>query len=143
MLSPAEKSLKDPPKNVKEAIDWLALVGEYGKNGLGGQSWNGTGKPEKLETALTKLPGFDETAYYNRRFRSDSLSYYIYRYAQALNSGFLGYNDQNSEKPSGESYTSAYSGVGWIDDEASQYAKIFFVSCVLSLLFYHICILDV
>ncbi|GIX61474.1 variant erythrocyte surface antigen-1 family protein [Babesia caballi] len=42
-----KKSVTEPPTNLKETIDWLALVG--GDKAWGG---DGTGKPEKLEDAL-------------------------------------------------------------------------------------------
>ncbi|GIX61871.1 variant erythrocyte surface antigen-1 family protein [Babesia caballi] len=119
------KPLKDPPTTLKEAIDWLVLVG-------GDKAWEGTGEPEKLEEALKKLPGFDNTASSNRHFTRDKLSHIIYIYSQALDSAFLGYNGQNGIVLSGESYKSAYSGASWIDDNASEYAKIFlFLACLV------------
>ncbi|GIX61392.1 variant erythrocyte surface antigen-1 family protein [Babesia caballi] len=123
-MSDGKKPLTDPPKNLKEAIDWLALV----RGGYGGSRSGGPGKPEKLEAALMQLPGF--APIYKPKFLGDSLSYYIYRYAQGLGSGFLGYNG-NAIVATNGTYTSAYSGASWSDNSAFEYAKIFlFLVCL-------------
>ncbi|GIX61326.1 variant erythrocyte surface antigen-1 family protein [Babesia caballi] len=118
------KPLTDPPKDVKEAIDWLALVG----GGYGG-SGCGSGKHKELAAALRMLPGF--APIYNPIFPNDWLSEIIYVFALALDSAFLEYNGRNSDTSSGGTYTSAYSVAGWTDDKASEYAKIFLFLAVL------------
>ncbi|GIX63402.1 extracellular matrix-binding ebh [Babesia caballi] len=128
------KPLKDPPTTLKEAIDWLVLVG----GGFGGKGCGDTGEHDKLEAALKKLPGFYNTAFYNQDFKGDSLSDYIDRYAQALSSGFLGYNGWNSSEFTGNGligidgeYKSTYHNAKW-EDNASEYAKIFlFLACLV------------
>ncbi|GIX61348.1 variant erythrocyte surface antigen-1 family protein [Babesia caballi] len=131
-----EKSLTQAPKDLKESIDWLALV----RRGYEGSKSGGSGKPDKLEEALKQLEGFKEV---KTKVSGDSLSHYIYGLAQALSSGFLGYNGLNGESSSGdgivlrgESYTSAYHDRNWEQDDASTYAKIFL--CLAPLTYYFI-----
>ncbi|GIX61894.1 variant erythrocyte surface antigen-1 family protein [Babesia caballi] len=126
-----EKPLNQPPTNLKEALDWLALVGG-GWGGRRDKGWEGEGKHKELKKALKQLDGFDDTAFYNHDLGDGGLSEIIKRYAQALGSGFLGYNGWNSETVSRGSYTSAYSGASWSDNNAFEYAKIFlFLACLV------------
>ncbi|GIX62474.1 variant erythrocyte surface antigen-1 family protein [Babesia caballi] len=131
--------LTTPPTNVKEAIDWLALVG----GGWGGKSWEGTGKPEKLAKALKKLNHFkDFTACCKMHVTRDSLSDIIYIFAQGLGYGFLGYNGHNSSKLNGKGivtsdveYQSAYRNCNWSSDGEPDYAKTFLFLAPLAFYF--------
>ncbi|GIX64812.1 variant erythrocyte surface antigen-1 family protein [Babesia caballi] len=126
-----QKSLTTPPNNLKEAIDWLALVGGYGRSGLDISAY------QKLSTALQALPGFNVTlnSIFSKVMSPDS---FVKQVTENLGSGFLGYDGQNSETFNGSgivasngTYHSAYSGAGWIDNSASEYAKIFLVLALL------------
>ncbi|GIX64264.1 variant erythrocyte surface antigen-1 family protein [Babesia caballi] len=86
-MSAGQKSLTEPPKNLKEAIDWVALVGGYGKTG-----WNGLGKDAELETALKNLKGF--TTATNDLLGRSSLSGLVNGLTKRLGAGFLGYAAQ-------------------------------------------------
>ncbi|GIX61394.1 variant erythrocyte surface antigen-1 family protein [Babesia caballi] len=124
-MSAGPKELTDPPTNLKEAVDWLALVGSDK-----GWGWQGKRMYEDLEEALKQLPGFDKTAYYNKRFNTDRLSNYISRSAQALSTGFLGYTSPNSGTPSGSGivkngYRSSYHNASWVQSDEHIYANIF------------------
>ncbi|GIX65008.1 uncharacterized protein BcabD6B2_44430 [Babesia caballi] len=101
------KSLTDPPTNLKEAVDWLALVG----GGFGG---SGTGKHSELETALKQLDGFDHT--FTSNVFSVSLSGLIYALAKGLGYGFLGYQGSTSFGSNGIAnsyYQSTYKDASW------------------------------
>ncbi|GIX66145.1 variant erythrocyte surface antigen-1, beta subunit [Babesia caballi] len=133
-MSAGPKELTDPPTNLKEAIDWLVLVGR----GFGGniaKGWS-SGKHKELETALNDFKDF--TASYNRRFKYGSLSEIICIFAQGLGYGFLGYNGRNSETVSGsgiiasnKNYKSTYRACNWSSDYEPDYAKIFLFLAIL------------
>ncbi|GIX65229.1 variant erythrocyte surface antigen-1 family protein [Babesia caballi] len=125
-------SLTETPTNLKEAIDWLALVGR----GFGGnidKGWLGEGKQDELAKALKQLDGFkDFTACCDRHFTRGSLSDVIYIFAQGLGSGFLGYNGRNSDTSSGETYKSSYHACHWDQNDEPTYARIFlFLACLV------------
>ncbi|GIX62778.1 variant erythrocyte surface antigen-1 family protein [Babesia caballi] len=132
-VSAGPKELTQPPKNVKEAIDWLASIEGYGVS-----SWSSWEKSEELEKALEKLNGFDTTAFRNHEFGGVTLSEIIRIFARGLGSGFLGYDGMNRGeftvnglmRKDGE-YKSAYHDRNWEQDE-HIYAKTFlFLVCLV------------
>ncbi|GIX62507.1 uncharacterized protein BcabD6B2_19420 [Babesia caballi] len=121
------KLLKDPPTTLKEAIDWLALVGDaYGPN-----NWSAKGKYDELERALKGLHGFE--AYTNGKFgKSYDFGGHIKRVAERLGSKFLGYSGQGVQSfngsgivPSNGSYVSTYRDAEWQEQDKSEYVSIF------------------
>ncbi|GIX61540.1 variant erythrocyte surface antigen-1 family protein [Babesia caballi] len=127
--------LTDWPEDLKDVIDWLALVG----GGFGGKSWDVSGKPEKLETALMQLDGFDTTAFPNHEFGGLTLSEIIRIFARGLGSGFLGYDGVNRGELNGKGildspghYKSTYHDAKWEDNDEHIYAKTFlFLACLV------------
>ncbi|GIX61996.1 uncharacterized protein BcabD6B2_14310 [Babesia caballi] len=121
-----KKSLTDPPTNLKEAIDWLALVG----GGFGG---SGTGKRSELEKALDQLPGFAEVK--TKVFgASKSPQGAILKLANGLGYGFLGYANQGGSFFSGEGiidqskgYKSAYAEAQWPSESDQQTCALIFL----------------
>ncbi|GIX64727.1 variant erythrocyte surface antigen-1 family protein [Babesia caballi] len=122
------KSLATPPNNLKEAIDWLALVG----GGFGG---NGLGKYEDLEKALTKLPGFDgvkTTVFGNKSVQSS-----IKDLANGLGYGFLGYVGTTSIGWNGvvrtANYNSTYKDASWPEAPTElQKCALIFLGCAVA-----------
>ncbi|GIX65486.1 variant erythrocyte surface antigen-1 family protein [Babesia caballi] len=118
------KSLTDPPKNLKEAIDWLALVG----GGYGGSAFGGLGKHTELEKALKQLEGF--TTATDKVSGLSHFSGLILNLGHGLGRGFLGY-DSNVSFGSGGivkkdgAYQSTYKDADWEHNDDTNYAKIF------------------
>ncbi|GIX61255.1 variant erythrocyte surface antigen-1 family protein [Babesia caballi] len=115
----SHRSLTTPPTNLKDAIDWLALVG----GGFGKNDWGGSGKPDKLEAALDQLPGFDEIK--SKVFGEKLPQGAIKALADGLGYGFLGYEGSESFGSSGivdskKQYKSAYGNAQWPEDEPSK-----------------------
>ncbi|GIX64581.1 variant erythrocyte surface antigen-1 family protein [Babesia caballi] len=123
----ADDLLKTPPSNLKEAIDWLALVG----GGFGGRGCGDFGMSDKLEEALKKLNGFDNIA--QTKLSLSNYSGLINALAKGLGRGFLGYDGQNSTnfngsgivKKVGSKYQSSYHNANWEHNNDTTYAKIF------------------
>ncbi|GIX64863.1 variant erythrocyte surface antigen-1 family protein [Babesia caballi] len=105
----SDRSLTDPPKNLKEAIDWLALVGDaYGPNNW---IW---GKYVELERALKGLPNYNEAT--ESKFGVASPQGLIRFLAQYLGFGFLGYSAQAID---------TFGGSGIIDAGSGGYASTY------------------
>ncbi|GIX66236.1 variant erythrocyte surface antigen-1 family protein [Babesia caballi] len=124
MVSPAEKSLKDPPTTLKEALDWLALVG----GGFGGNGCGGSGKYEDLEKALKSLDGFDNT--FSSNFPGINLGGLIRALANGIGPGFLGYYSNthfNNEGIAQSRYQSTYKDASWpvSNDDPKECAMVF------------------
>ncbi|GIX62315.1 reverse-transcriptase domain containing protein,putative [Babesia caballi] len=115
-----------------EAIDWLALVG----GGFGG---SGTGKYSELETALTKLPGFDGVK--TKVFNQIKPQGVILKLAKGLGREFMGYDSQGGGfnfngkgiiLNGRENYTSKYQGATWDgSDNNGEMARIFLGAVVI------------
>ncbi|GIX63099.1 variant erythrocyte surface antigen-1 family protein [Babesia caballi] len=137
-------SLTDPPTNLKEAIDWLALVG----GGFGGSGCGNTGMYGELANEFEKLPDFNVAkGKVLGRFHPSS---FIKNVADKLGKGFLGYEAQGVYAfnvkgivKNGEQYQSSYHNANWEQSNASTYAKIFSVPFMLSFLLCHLPLLDV
>ncbi|GIX61410.1 variant erythrocyte surface antigen-1 family protein [Babesia caballi] len=126
-----KEKLTEPPEDLKEAIDWLALVGGYGRNGLVFTNYS------KLSGALMTLPKFKET--FSSKFNGiSSPESFVKRVTENLGSGFLGYDGQSSTDFNGNGvvcksgkYQSAYHDCNWVQKDESTYAKIFlFLACL-------------
>ncbi|GIX62992.1 variant erythrocyte surface antigen-1 family protein [Babesia caballi] len=124
-----QKKLTEPPKDLKEAIDWLALVG----GGFGG---DGLGKHDALVKALEKLPVFDGVK--TTVFGDKSVQSAIRDLANGLGYGFLGYNGSLSVGGSGiaqSDYQSTYKEATWDDsDQDKDIPQIFL--CAASMVFW-------
>ncbi|GIX66085.1 extracellular matrix-binding ebh [Babesia caballi] len=125
-MTDGKKSLTEPPTNLKEAIDWLALVG----GGYGGRGCGHTGMYDELGKALDSLKDFNVPE--QKALKNVDIGGSIYRLAQRLASGFLGYGGQGVQSfddkgivQSNGSYTSAYANVEWQDGQKSEYVSIF------------------
>ncbi|GIX64965.1 variant erythrocyte surface antigen-1 family protein [Babesia caballi] len=124
----------NPPTNLKEAIDWLALVG----GGFGG-SGCGWGKHQELEKALEKLPGFRGIK--EKVFGNTHPQGAIKALANGF-AGFLGHSGQGTDGFSGRGivkkgggYESAYDGAQWQEGQESDYALIFLGSAYVTYYF--------
>ncbi|GIX63313.1 variant erythrocyte surface antigen-1 family protein [Babesia caballi] len=133
MTTSHQKSqLTDPPTNLREAIDWLALVGGYGKNG------SGMGIYIELGDALQKLQDFKDstTKTFGKSYHPSS---FIKNLVDKLGKGFLGYEAQGVYAFSGKGivygdpamYKSTYYGASWEQSSVNDYAKIFLFLAVL------------
>ncbi|GIX65693.1 variant erythrocyte surface antigen-1 family protein [Babesia caballi] len=117
------KSLTTPPKDLKEAIDWLALVGGYGRDGLDITNCL------KLSGALMTLPKFKET--FSSKFNGiSSPDSFVKQVTERLGSGFLGYSSQSGTDLNGKGvvcksgkYQSAYHDCNLVQKDESTYAK--------------------
>ncbi|GIX62834.1 ribosome binding protein [Babesia caballi] len=136
-----EKKLTDPPTNLKEAIDWLALVGG-GFGGTSWSSWGNRGKSEELEKVLKQLPGFDgvKTTVFGDMFLQGAIK----NLADGLGKGFLGYQSQGGYSFSGQGiikangeYRSTYENAQWHQDstELQKCALIFLGSAYVTYYF--------
>ncbi|GIX63938.1 variant erythrocyte surface antigen-1 family protein [Babesia caballi] len=130
-----QKSLTEPPKDLKEAIDWLALVG----GGFGTTSL-GTGKYSELGKRLEELQGFNTAA--QNTLPISNYEGIIKKLAEGLGYGFLGYSGQETDNFSGSGivasnggYISTYRYVQWQDDQKSDYALIFLGSAYVTYYF--------
>ncbi|GIX64821.1 uncharacterized protein BcabD6B2_42560 [Babesia caballi] len=127
-----QKSLTEPPKDLKEAIDWLALVG----GGFGGSAFGGSGKPDKLEKALTKLPGFGGVK--TNVFNQIEPQGVILKLANGLGRGFLGYDSNlefgyNGIIQKHRGYNSSYEYCNWAeDDEFTKQCALIFLGCAVT-----------
>ncbi|GIX62162.1 variant erythrocyte surface antigen-1 family protein [Babesia caballi] len=118
-----KNSLKDPATSLKEAIDWI--------------TWNG------LKDSVENLPAFSEafSGNFGKVRHPDS---FIYKLADNLGKGFLGYEAQGTDdfsgdgivKKVGSKYQSAYHGGSWVQGPVNDYAKIFLF--LASLAFYFV-----
>ncbi|GIX66091.1 variant erythrocyte surface antigen-1 family protein [Babesia caballi] len=125
-----QKSLTDPPTNLKDAIDWLALVG----GGFGSKSWDGSRKYIGLDDKIRSIPEWN--AALEKSGVSVALQGLIKKLAETLGYGFLGYEGSESFDhnkgiiKSDNGYTSAYKTAQWEDGEANDYAKVFLCASV-------------
>ncbi|GIX62247.1 variant erythrocyte surface antigen-1 family protein [Babesia caballi] len=128
-----KSSLTEPPKDLKEAIDWLASI-----EGYGGSAFGGLGKHDKLAAALLKLDGFGEVQ--KTVFGDMFLQGAIKNLADGLGKGFLGYLGQGTDGFSGEGiiqqgnhYTSAYrTESGNITENDEALARVFLGAAVIT-----------
>ncbi|GIX62460.1 uncharacterized protein BcabD6B2_18950 [Babesia caballi] len=129
-----KEKLTQPPENLKEAVDWLALAG----GGWGG-SGCGLGKHQELEKALKQLEGFDHT--FTSNFSSLSLSGLIYALANNFGYEFLGHMSQGGGFnfngkgiiQQGNNYTSKYQDAAWNgSDDAKDMARIFLCASAMA-----------
>ncbi|GIX63936.1 variant erythrocyte surface antigen-1 family protein [Babesia caballi] len=132
-----KKSLTTPPTNLKEAIDWLALVG----GGFGGRGWQ-TGKSITLGNALAALKDFSGPK--EKALKNVDIGGSIYRLAQGLGSAFLGYASQGTVFFSDSkgiisntgNYTPTYQANPWNgSDDADKMALIFLGSAYVAYYF--------
>ncbi|GIX63230.1 variant erythrocyte surface antigen-1 family protein [Babesia caballi] len=123
-MTTGKNSLTDPPTNLKEAIDWLALVG----GGFGGNGCGGLGKHDSLVKALEQLPELNGV--FSSNFSRIDLGGLIRALANGLGPGFLGYysnTDINNNGIAQSVYQSTYRNSNWSDsnDDPKECARIF------------------
>ncbi|GIX64930.1 variant erythrocyte surface antigen-1 family protein [Babesia caballi] len=125
-----KNSLTDWPEDLKDTIDWLALVG----GGFGGKSWDGSGKPVDLETALMHLSDFEKSK--DKIFGQCQLQGVILKLANGLGYGFLGYSGNTHIEGSGiaqSGYQSTYKDASWNGvSDSKNMALIFLGSAVVA-----------
>ncbi|GIX65105.1 variant erythrocyte surface antigen-1 family protein [Babesia caballi] len=128
-MSETKNSLKDPPKDLKEAIDWITWVCHYGK---GSKDYR-----MQLKDSVENLPAFSEAKNQalGQNMHPDS---FIYKLADKLGKGLLGYEAQGVYDFSGEGivknggqYQSAYHNCNWNSNEEPDYAKTFLFLAIL------------
>ncbi|GIX62785.1 variant erythrocyte surface antigen-1 family protein [Babesia caballi] len=129
-----KRSLTEAPKNLKEAIDWLASI-----EGYGASSWSGWGKSDELSRALQSLPGLND-AKDKALGNGKSLDGFIKALANGL-AGFLGYGGSLTIDGDGiikkeDGYNSTYENSQWPGgaDEQKQCALIF-LGCALTVFY--------
>ncbi|GIX64271.1 variant erythrocyte surface antigen-1 family protein [Babesia caballi] len=128
-----KKSLTDPPTNLKEAIDWLALVG----GGYGRNDWI-SGKRTELKSALDKLLNWN-TLKSELKINVD-LDGLIKKLADGLGAGFLGYQGSTSfgsngiikQDDYGGRYIPTYKSAEWQVGLENDYAKVFLGAAVMA-----------
>ncbi|GIX61329.1 variant erythrocyte surface antigen-1 family protein [Babesia caballi] len=118
-----KKKLTEPPKDLKEAIDWITWVCGYGQ---GSQDYK-----SQLAAAVTALTNF-KNAFKGMFGTVNDPTGLIKKFADGLGRGFLGYNGQGTDDFSGSGivasngkYKSAYHNCNWSSDAGPDYAKIF------------------
>ncbi|GIX64859.1 uncharacterized protein BcabD6B2_42940 [Babesia caballi] len=134
-------SLKTPPDNLKDAIDWLALVG----GGFGGtinKGWSNSGKQDELGTAFKRNPEFSEAK--KQAFDDKEPEGLIYALADKLGSRFMGHMSQGGgfdftgDKGiilNGRNYTTKYHEATWDgSDDAKNMARIFLCAATIAFL---------
>ncbi|GIX62788.1 uncharacterized protein BcabD6B2_22230 [Babesia caballi] len=117
-----EKSLTQPPTNLKDAIDWIALVGAgYGSTSLD------QGKRTELKSALDKLLSWSSLR--SQLKINVELDGLILKLANGLGPGFLGYNATTTISGSGIAqsgvYQSTYRDAQWFSQDEEKCAMIF------------------
>ncbi|GIX62841.1 variant erythrocyte surface antigen-1 family protein [Babesia caballi] len=124
-----EKKLTDPPTKLKEAIDWLALVG----GGYGRNDWI-SGKRTELKSALDKLLNWNTIqSELSINVEFDGL---INSLGKGL-AGFLGYQGSTSFGSNGiaqSGYQSTYKEANWPSGDANDYAKVFLCAAIITFL---------
>ncbi|GIX61382.1 variant erythrocyte surface antigen-1 family protein [Babesia caballi] len=135
MVSGQKSSLTTPPTNLKEAVDWLALVGDaYGPN-----NWSAKGKYDGLEKALMHLPDFDGVKL--TVFGDKSVQSSINALGKGLGRGFLGYqvqgdyvfSDDGIIKKEGGYYMSTYENADWPQGSTElQQCALIFLGCAVT-----------
>ncbi|GIX61424.1 uncharacterized protein BcabD6B2_08590 [Babesia caballi] len=122
-----KKSFKDPPENLRQAVDYATAVG--GGFGTAILEYNNY---TKVAVALKTLKGFNEIA--RETLKISEYDSIIKDLAQGLGSNFLGYAAQGGTEFSdsgiigaSKGYKSAYEKAEWpsTDPEQKQCAKIF------------------
>ncbi|GIX61463.1 variant erythrocyte surface antigen-1 family protein [Babesia caballi] len=118
-----EKKLTEPPKDLKEAIDWITWVCGYGQGAHDMKT--------KLAAAVNSLTDF-KTAFKGKFGTVEDPTGLIKKFADGLGYGFLGYNGQGTDDFSGSGivasngkYKSAYHNCNWSSDGGPDYAKTF------------------
>ncbi|GIX63400.1 extracellular matrix-binding ebh [Babesia caballi] len=128
-----ENSLTQPPKDLKEAIDWLALVGEYGENG-----WD-ISKRNKLDESIKSDHDWAQA---KQKAGIINIQGVVNNLAKMLGSRFLGYSSQKSNDFTGDegivkdggNYQSSYIHFEWQENHIHDYLKI--TLCAASMMFY-------
>ncbi|GIX62318.1 variant erythrocyte surface antigen-1 family protein [Babesia caballi] len=129
MVSGQKQKLTEWPENLREAIDWLALVG----GGYGGNGCGHTGMYDELGTALKRLPKVPETikATFNKDYELQS---FIKNLADKLGKGFLGYISQGGTEFSDDGiiktdvgYNSTFKEASWPKNGDQQTCALIFL----------------
>ncbi|GIX66232.1 variant erythrocyte surface antigen-1 family protein [Babesia caballi] len=125
--------LTNPPKNLKEAIDWLAAIEGYGVSG-----WDHT-MGDKLDTKTGELPGWSEA---KKESGIINIQGVVKSLGSTLGSRFLGYIGQGVHGFNGNSgiiksdanYQSTYHDFNWEDSRIHDYLKITLCAAAMAFL---------
>ncbi|GIX62729.1 variant erythrocyte surface antigen-1 family protein [Babesia caballi] len=126
------RSFTTPPKELKEAIDWLALVG----GGYGGNAGWTSGKYTELDDKIRSIPEWPLAKQQSKI--NVELEGLIKKLANGLGPGFLGYQGSNSFSGNGivkqqtSGYKSAYANVEWQVGRENDCAKVFLAAAVMA-----------
>ncbi|GIX64790.1 variant erythrocyte surface antigen-1 family protein [Babesia caballi] len=131
-MSPGQKmSLTQPPKDLKEAVDFIAAVGGgFGTRSLRDYNY------KNVSAALKNLKGFNGAA--DETLRLAEYDSIIKELAQGLGFKFLGYEGQNDNTFSGtgiigasKGYISTYAGIDWPSNGDQQTCALIFLGCAV------------
>ncbi|GIX62564.1 uncharacterized protein BcabD6B2_19990 [Babesia caballi] len=134
-VSGQKSSLTDPPTDLKDAIDWLALVG----GGYGGKVENGwsSGKFREFDSKIHDLPGWTEA---KQKSGIDFFQGVIKEVAANRLSQFLGYistqtigGDSGIIKGDGH-YESKYKDFEWKEGQEKDYLKVTLFAAAMAFL---------
>ncbi|GIX65236.1 variant erythrocyte surface antigen-1 family protein [Babesia caballi] len=126
-----EQSLTTPPKDLKEAVDWITWVCQYGK---GSKDYT-----FQLAAALNTLPEFAEAKEKALGHDKDPTGF-INKLGKGLGEGFLGYSAQAVDDFSGsgivqndQGYKSTYANAPWPKDNFQQkQCALIFLGCAVT-----------
>ncbi|GIX64584.1 uncharacterized protein BcabD6B2_40190 [Babesia caballi] len=131
-------SLKAPPDNLKDAVDWLALVGG-GFGSTSNKGWSNSGEQDELGTAFKSNQEFSEAK--KQALGGIEPSGVINKLADKLGRGFLGHmsrggdfdftGDKGIIQNGHASYTTKYKDATWDGSQNDKDMACIFLGSVV------------